>query len=60
MERQQIMQVINTMNISERRRALRGMRQAMLLGQLWDGVASTLRRTLRSVARATTVDRAGR
>ena len=55
MERENIMQVINTMNVAERQRALRGMHQAMVLGRLWDAAASTVQGMVRNVARVTSL-----
>jgi len=55
MERQQILQVIDTMSAAERADALRGMHQAMVLGNLVDAVVSGVRGALRKVRRATTM-----
>ena len=62
MESRQIDQVIDTMNVMDRARALRGMHQAMLLGNLVDAIVSGVRGALRSAGHAMTLvyGRAGR
>jgi hypothetical protein len=52
MERKQIDQVYDTMNLMDRARALRGMHQAMLLGNLADALASGVRDALSGAGRA--------
>jgi hypothetical protein len=43
MERKQIDQVIDTMSVMEQARALRGMHQAMALGNMVDAIVSRVR-----------------
>lgn len=55
MERKQIDQVIDTMSVMEQARALRGMHQAMALGNLVDAIASGLRGVVGDARRAMTL-----
>jgi hypothetical protein len=54
MERKQIDQVIDTMSVMEQARALRGMHQAMALGNLVDGIVSRVRGWLGDARRGRT------
>jgi hypothetical protein len=55
MEGKQINQVIDSMNVMERARALRGMHQAMLLGNMVDAIASRVRGAVSDAGRAMTL-----
>jgi hypothetical protein len=54
MERNEISKVIDTMNVMDRARALQGMHQAMLLGNVVHSIASGVRHVLTDAGRAMT------
>jgi hypothetical protein len=62
MKSKQLNQIVDTMNVMDRARALRGMHQAILLANVADAIATRARRALESAGRALTVvyDRGGR
>jgi hypothetical protein len=55
MERKPVDQVIDTMSVMEQARALRGMHQAMALGNLVDAIVSRVRGVLGDARRAMTL-----
>ncbi len=55
MERKQIDQVIDTMSVMEKARALRGMHQAVALGNLVDAIVSRVRGVPGEARRAMTL-----
>jgi hypothetical protein len=55
MEHEQTNQVIDTMNVLERARALRDAHQAMLLASLFDAIASRVRGALTAAGHAMTL-----
>ena len=55
METKQVTQVIDTMNVMDRARALQGMHQAVLLGNLVDAFVARVRGALNGSAQAMTL-----
>ena len=55
MKSNEINQVIDTMNVMDRARALRGMHQAMALGNLVDAITSSVRGAVNSAGHAMTL-----
>ena len=55
MKSTQINQVIDSMNVMDRARAVRGMHQAMVLGNMVDAITSSVRGALGSAGRAMTL-----